>query len=166
MMVLILWATVRMVLSVKAVLMVVWMRASVSRSTAAVASSRTRIRDFLSRALARQTSCLWPTLELKVNVYCTAQIVALPRHHDRGKDEGFSFHRNHYWGIVKDQDPSSAELSPGKLVAHGDNMCFKVIPSSQKITLIYQWFLHSICFHTDFRTTMFEPVIVSFQSEY
>jgi len=38
------------------------MRLSVSRSTAAVASSRTRILDFLSRARARHTSWRCPTL--------------------------------------------------------------------------------------------------------
>ena len=35
----------------------VWIRLSVSRSTAAVASSRTRILVSLSKALARQISC-------------------------------------------------------------------------------------------------------------
>lgn len=38
------------------------MRSSVSRSTAAVASSNTRIFVFLSRARARHTSCRCPTL--------------------------------------------------------------------------------------------------------
>lgn len=42
--------------------MVDWMRSSVSRSMAAVASSRMRILVFLRRARARHTSCLWPTL--------------------------------------------------------------------------------------------------------
>ncbi len=42
--------------------MVFWIRSSVSRSTAAVASSRISIRDFLSKARARHSSCLWPTL--------------------------------------------------------------------------------------------------------
>ena len=42
-------------------LIVAWMRSSVSRSTAAVASSRTKILVFLRMARARQTSCLWPT---------------------------------------------------------------------------------------------------------
>jgi len=37
------------------------MRSSVSRSTAAVASSRTRIFVFRNSALTRQSSCLWPT---------------------------------------------------------------------------------------------------------
>lgn len=45
------------------VLMVDWMRSSVSRSIAAVASSRMRILVFLKRARAKHTSCLWPTLE-------------------------------------------------------------------------------------------------------
>lgn len=42
--------------------MVLWMRSSVSRSTAAVASSRMSMRDFRSRARAKQSSCLWPRL--------------------------------------------------------------------------------------------------------
>lgn len=42
--------------------MVPWMRSSVSRSMAAVASSKTRTRLLRSRARARHTSCLWPTL--------------------------------------------------------------------------------------------------------
>lgn len=57
--------------------MVDWMRSSVSRSIAAVASSRIRILVFLKRARAKHTSCLWPTLEawraFKVssdNYYC------------------------------------------------------------------------------------------------
>ena len=41
--------------------MVVWIKLSVSKSTAAVASSRTRIFVFLNKALARQISCLCPT---------------------------------------------------------------------------------------------------------
>jgi hypothetical protein len=39
---------------------VVWSRASVSTSTAAVASSRTRMLLGVSRARARETSCRWP----------------------------------------------------------------------------------------------------------
>lgn len=39
---------------------VVWRRASVSTSTAAVASSRTRMLEGVSRARARETSCRWP----------------------------------------------------------------------------------------------------------
>lgn len=42
--------------------MVVWIKSSVSRSTAAVASSRIKMRDFLNRARARHNSCLCPTL--------------------------------------------------------------------------------------------------------
>lgn len=45
--------------------MVDWMRSSVSRSIAAVASSRIRILDFLRRARAKHTSCLWPTLKTR-----------------------------------------------------------------------------------------------------
>ena len=41
------------------------MRSSVSRSIAAVASSRTRIFVFRRRALAKQMSCLCPTLHTK-----------------------------------------------------------------------------------------------------
>lgn len=44
------------------VLMVDWMRSSVSRSIAAVASSRIRILVFLRRARAKHTSCRCPTL--------------------------------------------------------------------------------------------------------
>lgn len=62
MMVFSLCAMVSTVLSLNSVLMVFWIRSSVSMSTAAVASSRIRILDFLRRVLARQTSCLWPTL--------------------------------------------------------------------------------------------------------
>lgn len=50
------------------VLMVDWMRSSVSRSIAAVASSRMRILVFLRRARAKHTSCLWPTLKTQQNV--------------------------------------------------------------------------------------------------
>jgi hypothetical protein len=39
---------------------VVWSRASVSTSTAAVASSRTRMLDGVRRARARETSWRWP----------------------------------------------------------------------------------------------------------
>ena len=62
MMVLSLWAMVRTVQPTNSSLIVVWMRSSVSRSTAAVASSRMRILVLRSRALPRQTSCLCPTL--------------------------------------------------------------------------------------------------------
>lgn len=43
--------------------MVLWIRASVLTSTAAVASSRTRIFDLRSSARARLNSCLCPTLK-------------------------------------------------------------------------------------------------------
>jgi hypothetical protein len=39
---------------------VVWSKASVSTSTAAVASSRTRMLEGARRARARETSCRWP----------------------------------------------------------------------------------------------------------
>lgn len=57
------WAMVRTVQWENSLRMVFWIRLSVSRSTAAVASSRINIRDFLNRARARHTSCLCPTLE-------------------------------------------------------------------------------------------------------
>ena len=57
-MVLSLWAMVITVQSTNCSRMVFWMRSSVSRSTAAVASSRTKIRVLRSRARARHTSCL------------------------------------------------------------------------------------------------------------
>lgn len=56
------WAMVSTVHSENSRLMVVWISSSVSKSTAAVASSRIRIFDFRSKALARHSSCLWPTL--------------------------------------------------------------------------------------------------------
>lgn len=62
MIVLSLWAMVKTVQSSNWVRMVDWMRSSVSRSIAAVASSRMRILVFLRRARAKHTSCLWPTL--------------------------------------------------------------------------------------------------------
>ena len=52
------WAMVSTVQWENSLRMVVWIRSSVSRSTAAVASSRTRIRLFLSSARARHSSCL------------------------------------------------------------------------------------------------------------
>ena len=55
--------------SLNSVLIVFWMRSSVSRSTAAVASSRTRILVFLRRALARQTNWRWPTLKTMYLLY-------------------------------------------------------------------------------------------------
>lgn len=62
MMVLSLCAIVKTVQSSNCVRIVDWIRSSVSRSMAAVASSRIRILVFLRRARAKQTSCLWPTL--------------------------------------------------------------------------------------------------------
>lgn len=62
MMVLRRWAMVRTVQSSNCVRIVDWMSVSVSRSTAAVASSKTKILVFLSKALARQTSWRWPRL--------------------------------------------------------------------------------------------------------
>ena len=62
MMVLSLCATVRTVQSLKQCLIVCWMSSSVSRSTAAVASSSmsTLVRRIRERVM--QMSCLWPTL--------------------------------------------------------------------------------------------------------
>ena len=65
MMVLSRWATVMIVQSQNLLLMVFWMRSSVSRSTAAVASSNTRIFVLRRRARARHTNWRWPTLEAK-----------------------------------------------------------------------------------------------------
>lgn len=56
-------AIVKIVQSTNSCRMVCWMRSSVSRSMAAVASSRTRTCVLRSKALARHTSCLWPTLK-------------------------------------------------------------------------------------------------------
>lgn len=50
------------------VLIVIWIRSSVSRSMAAVASSRIRILVLRSSALARQMSCLWPTLRTEMGL--------------------------------------------------------------------------------------------------
>ena len=63
MMVLSLWAMVMMVHVLKAERMVFWIKASVSMSTAAVASSSTRILVLRNSVLARHTSCRCPTLE-------------------------------------------------------------------------------------------------------
>ena len=57
-----LWAIVRTVQSANSDLMVCCMRSSVSRSTAAVASSSTRIFVLRSKLLAKHSSCLCPTL--------------------------------------------------------------------------------------------------------
>lgn len=63
MIVLSLWAIVKTVQSSNWVRIVDWMRSSVSKSIAAVASSKMRILVFLRRARAKHTSCLWPTLD-------------------------------------------------------------------------------------------------------
>lgn len=65
MMVFIRWAIVNTVLSLNWVLRVDWIWRSVSKSTAAVASSRMRILAFWRSALARQTSCFWPVLQVR-----------------------------------------------------------------------------------------------------
>ena len=62
MMVLSLWAIVRTVQLANSLRIVVWMRSSVSRSTAAVASSSTSILDLRNNARARHTSWRCPTL--------------------------------------------------------------------------------------------------------
>lgn len=56
-----LWAIVRTVQFWNLSLMVFWMRSSVSKSTAAVASSRMRTFVFLKSARAKQINCRWPT---------------------------------------------------------------------------------------------------------
>lgn len=58
------WAIVNTVLSLNWVLSMDWIWTSVSKSTAAVASSRIRILAFRRSALARQTSCFWPVLQV------------------------------------------------------------------------------------------------------
>lgn len=73
MIVLSLCAMVKTVQSSNWVLMVDWMRSSVSRSIAAVASSRMRMRDFLRRARAKHTSCLWPTLQTHNSIQSMTQ---------------------------------------------------------------------------------------------
>lgn len=54
-------AIVRTVQSLNSVRIVLCIKSSVSKSTAAVASSRMRTLVFLNRALLKQISCLWPT---------------------------------------------------------------------------------------------------------
>ena len=61
-MVLSLCAMVNTVRSANSRRMVCWMSSSVSRSTAAVASSRTRTLLLRSSARAKHTNCRWPTL--------------------------------------------------------------------------------------------------------
>lgn len=56
------WAIVRTVQSANSLRIVVWIKLSVSKSTAAVASSRMRILALRSKARARHTNCLCPTL--------------------------------------------------------------------------------------------------------
>ena len=56
-----LWAMVKTVQSANSFRRVDWIKSSVSWSTVAVASSRTKTFVFLSKALARQINCLWPT---------------------------------------------------------------------------------------------------------
>jgi hypothetical protein len=56
-----LWAMVKTVQSLNSVLMVLWIKSSVSKSTAAVASSKTSTFVFLNNALLRQINCLCPT---------------------------------------------------------------------------------------------------------
>lgn len=63
-------AMVSTVQSTNCVRMVIWIRSSVSRSMAAVASSRIRILVLRRRALARHTSCLWPTLQAQTAFHC------------------------------------------------------------------------------------------------
>lgn len=63
-------AMVSTVQSSNCVRMVIWIRSSVSRSMAAVASSRIRILVLRRRALARHTSCLWPTLQAQTAFHC------------------------------------------------------------------------------------------------
>lgn len=57
------WAIMSIVHVLNSSLMVLWISASVLTSTAAVASSRTRIFDLRSIARARLKSCLCPTLK-------------------------------------------------------------------------------------------------------
>ena len=55
--------------SLNSVAIVFCMRESVSRSTAAVASSRTRILLLRSKLLARQSNWRWPTLKIEIHFY-------------------------------------------------------------------------------------------------
>uniref|UniRef100_A0A7C9CNJ3 Uncharacterized protein n=1 Tax=Opuntia streptacantha TaxID=393608 RepID=A0A7C9CNJ3_OPUST len=58
-----LWAIMSIVHDLNSSRIVFWIRASVLTSTAAVASSRTRILDLRRRARARLSSCRCPTLK-------------------------------------------------------------------------------------------------------
>ena len=66
-------AMVRIVQSPNLSRIVVWINASVSKSIAAVASSRMRIFVFRSNARARQINCLWPTLQSNGTSYFTKE---------------------------------------------------------------------------------------------
>mmetsp|Transcript_13475 Transcript_13475/g.33015 ORF Transcript_13475/g.33015 Transcript_13475/m.33015 type:complete len:238 (-) Transcript_13475:3774-4487(-) len=59
------WAMVMVVRPLNTRRMVFWMRLSVCRSMAAVASSSTRMRVFLSTQRAMHTSCFWPSEKLE-----------------------------------------------------------------------------------------------------
>ncbi|CAB0007606.1 unnamed protein product [Nesidiocoris tenuis] len=58
------WAIVSTVHDLNSDLIVFWIKSSVSKSTAAVASSSTKTLVFLKRARAKQISCLCPKLEV------------------------------------------------------------------------------------------------------
>lgn len=93
------WAIVKTVQSLNSDLIVDWMRSSVSRSTAAVASSKTRIFVFRSKALARQSNCLWPTLK---TVQCHGSF--RPLHWQiPARWDTWSFHHLHHTLIWSDQ---------------------------------------------------------------
>ena len=66
--------------SANSVRMVPWIRSSVSRSTAAVASSRIRILVLRNKALARHSSWRWPTLKkIKTNSRTPTEVKTFKR---------------------------------------------------------------------------------------
>jgi len=73
-------AIVNIVQLQNSILMVDCTKLSVSMSTEAVASSRTRTFFFRSKTRARQTSCLWPTL---LKIHQEGQV----RHFEEGEND-------------------------------------------------------------------------------
>ncbi len=74
-------AIVRIVQSWNCVLIVFCISVSVSRSTAAVASSKIRTRDFRRTARAKHSNCLCPTLQRQIFLLC----------------QNNSFHKENQW---------------------------------------------------------------------
>lgn len=71
------WAIVNTDAFSNSLRIVACIKLSVSKSTAAVASSNTRILVFRNKALARQTNCLCPTLLKQINIFYFLHIKVL-----------------------------------------------------------------------------------------